>query len=296
MKLKTSLLLLSLAAIVIWLAVLAIPDNKLHVYFCDVGQGDGALIVQGLTQLVIDMGPDDSILNCLSNYMPFYDHQIEAAIITHPQQDHMGGLTSVIQNYSLLQLFIPPAENNIRVYRKLLAENAAGKLPVLNAYTGDLLKLHDFQFQSVWPSREFVEEHLPSIATESAKVLGVTTDGSDLISFAVVGYLSYGDFDILFTGDADAPVESAELETGLLRPVEVLKVPHHGSKTGMIDEWLDVLKPQVAVISVGKNNSYHHPTNKALEQLSKFTSDIHRTDLEGTIEIVSDGKKWWVKN
>lgn len=295
MKTKTSLILLALAAIAIWLAVWAIPDNKLHIYFCDVGQGDGALIVRGLTQLVIDMGPDDSILNCLSTYMPFYDHQIEAAIITHPQQDHMGGLTSVIQSYRLLQLFIPPAENNIRVYRKLLAENAAGHLPVLNTYTGDVLKFNGFQFQTVWPTRDFVGEHLPSIATESAKVLGVSTDGTDLNAFAVVGFLSYDSFDILFTGDADAPVEPAELGTGLLRPVEVLKVPHHGSKTGMTNEWLEALKPEIAVISVGKNNSYGHPTQKALEQLSKFTSRIYRTDLLGTVEVISDGKTFWVK-
>lgn len=291
MKLKTSLILLILAALAIWAAVFNLPDNNLHVYFCDVGQGDAALIVHGSTQILIDTGPDNKVLDCLSAHVPFYDHKIESVIITHPQQDHMGGLISVINSYTVMQLFIPPAENNIRVYRELLTQYALKKIPVANTYSMDVLKFNRFQFQVVWPEKDFVLAH----AQASDKVLGWKSDGTDLNSFSIVGILTYGNFDILFTGDADAPVELAEISTGLLRPVEVLKVPHHGSKTGMLPEWLEVIRPQMAVISVGKTNNYGHPTQQALDLLSKFTSKIYRTDEQGTIELISDGKNYWVK-
>jgi competence protein ComEC len=288
LKLKASLTLLSLAAVLIWCAVALIPDNKLHVYFCDVGQGDGALIVRGTTQLLIDAGPNDQILNCLSAYVPFYDRIIEGIIITHPQQDHIGGLISIAESYSVRQLFIPPTENNIRVYRQLLQSD---KFNTTNLYTGDGLKWNDIEFSVVWPTREFVDLHTES----NGKVLGWKSDGTDLNAFSISGILTFGNFDILFTGDADAPIEPAEIATGLLRPVEVLKVPHHGSKTGMLPEWLALVSPQLAVISVSKTNSYGHPTALALEMLTKFTDKIYRTDLNGTIEVVSDGETYWVK-
>ncbi len=275
-----------------WWAVIAIPDSKLHIYFCDVGQGDGALVIQGTTQLVIDAGPDDSILNCLSQHMPFYDHTIEGVIITHPQQDHMGGLSYIAESYSLIHIFIPPANNDIRVYKKLVDLYDQKKVLVSNLYTGDRLAFGKVTFQSIWPTMEFTKAKTVDFGS---KVLALKTDGTDLNRFCIVGILSYGDTDVLFTGDADKGVDLAQMSTGLLRPVEILKVPHHGSKTGMLDEWLGVVKPQSAIISVGKNNRYGHPTQEALNQLSKFTKDIHRTDLEGTIELVSDGKTYFVK-
>ncbi|MBP9781818.1 MBL fold metallo-hydrolase, partial [Candidatus Woesebacteria bacterium] len=256
MKLKVSLLLLSLSALLVWWAVVAIPDSKLHVYFCDVGQGDGALVIQGSVQLVIDTGPDDKILNCLSRYMPFYDHTIEGVIITHPQQDHMGGLSYIAESYSVIHIFIPPANNDIRVYSKLMDLYRQNKVQVSNLYTGDKLTFGKVEFQSVWPSMVFTKANTADLA---AKVLGVKTDGTDLNSFSIVGILSYGQTDILFTGDADSSIDLAEIATGLLRPVEILKVPHHGSKTGMSDEWLELVKPKTAIISVGKNNRYGHP-------------------------------------
>lgn len=290
MKLKVSLLLLVLALVAIWWAVLQIPDNNLHIYFCDVGQGDGALIIKGTTELVIDTGPDDKILSCLSAHIPFYDHTIEGVIVTHPQQDHMGGLINIAESYHLIQLFIPPAENNIRVYNQLLALYKSKKLKVSNLYTGDLLKFNGLVFSAIWPDRQFVDEH----SQNNAQTLAWKTDGTDLNSFCIVGILSYGNLNVLFTGDADAPVEPAEETTGLLKPVEILKVPHHGSKTGMTDEWLSIVKPQIAVISVGKNNRYGHPTQEALDQLSKIGAKIYRTDQRGTIEISSDGKTYWL--
>lgn len=291
MRLKVTLVTLVLVGIMVWSAVFSLPDNNLHVYFCDVGQGDAALIVYGTTEILIDTGPDASVLNCLSDHMPFFDKQIETVILTHPQQDHMGGFTYIAESYRVMHLFIPPADNPIRVYKKLQENYLHKEITVSNLFAGDKLKLGEIYFQSIWPTRDFVAGHT---VDWGSKVLGVQTDGTDLNGFSIVGILSLKDFDILFTGDADAPVELAQISTGLLRQVEVLKVPHHGSKTGMTGDWLSLSKPQLSVISVGKNNRYGHPAQKALEMLQDVGTHVLRTDQSGTIEVVSDGNDWWV--
>jgi competence protein ComEC len=231
-------------------------------------------------------------MSCLADHVPFYDKQIELVIITHPQQDHMGGLIYVAKSYSIMQFVSVPAANPIRVYKWLIEEYESQNLTIANVYSGDKIKVGQMQFQVVWPTREFMAAHT---AGGESKVLGVSTDGTDLNSFAIVGILSLGNFDVLLTGDADSAVGLAEMDTGLLREVEVLKVPHHGSKTGMLPEWLQVVNPQLAVISAGKNNRYGHPRAETLDLLRSFGIQTLRTDQMGDIEVVSDGKSYFVK-
>jgi len=105
--------------------------------------------------------------------------------------------------------------------------------------------------------------------------------------------LTYGSFDVMLTADVDQGVEDEELATGLLKKTEVLKVPHHGSKTGMTERWLGIISPQLAIISVGRNN-YGHPSSEAMDLLSSKQIRVLRTDVNGDVEVVSDGKRWWV--
>ncbi len=289
---KAAATLILLAGISIWIAVVAFPDNLVHVWFCDVGQGDGILIQHRLTQILVDVGPDASVTGCLSRHMPFYDHRIELVLITHPQQDHQGGLSWVAKGYSIMQYVSIPNLGETRVYDWLEDQWKAGKLKISNAYSGDEIVVNGLKLRVIWPTREFVKLHSSSALSQ---VLGVTTDGTDLNGFAIVSQLSYGDFDLLLTGDADAPVEPAMIDTRLLSKVEVLKVPHHGSKTGMIPEWLVAITPQIAVISSGKNNKFGHPTKEAIDLLTSSGAKVLRTDQLGDIEIVSNGKSYWIK-
>lgn len=121
-----------------------------------------------------------------------------------------------------------------------------------------------------------------------------TEAGMNLNDFSIGGIVKYGDFEVMLTGDADQRILPNQLATGRLRDVEVLKVPHHGSKYGMTAEWLSAIKPELAVISVGRN-SYGHPTQEALEALKAVGAKVMRTDSDGEVEVVSDGTKWWVK-
>jgi beta-lactamase superfamily II metal-dependent hydrolase len=123
--------------------------------------------------------------------------------------------------------------------------------------------------------------------------LGAQT--GDLNDYSLVQLLQYGSFDVLFTGDADDHVE--HYYTGMQigsRPIEILKVPHHGSKTGMMDNFISWVHPNIAIISVGKN-TYGHPSKTAIDLLSKELAKVYRTDQSGDIEIISDGSDFIVK-
>lgn len=281
--------LLILAMVTVWSAVFLLPDDNLHIVFCDVGQGDGILLTWKTTQVLVDTGLDSRIVDCLSDHIPFYDKQIELVMITHPQHDHIGGIISVAESYSILQIVIPPANNEIKAMKVLKQLVEEDKVEVKNLYTNDKFQYGPIVGQIIWPRRDFVAQHI----VEDAKVLGATTDGTDLNSFSIVAEITYGDFDLLLTGDADHQVQLAQIESQLLTDIDVLKVPHHGGKQAILPEWVAVIKPEIAVISAGKNNSYGHPRKETLDILSSFKIQIHRTDLEGTIEIVTDGRSYW---
>lgn len=258
--------ILVLAAAAIWLAVLALPDNRLHVVVCDVGQGDAILVTYKTTQMLVDGGPNASVLKCLSEHMPFYDHRIEVVILTHPQADHMNGLIDVIKRYTVLQFVKEPVANDTDGYAALMREITNSKLQISNVYAGDEIRFSNFKFAVIWPIRGF--------------------ESKELNETAIVGKVSYGNFGVLLTSDA------GDVAPGV--PADVLKVPHHGSKYGMTKGWLDTIHPKLAIISVGKN-SYGHPTEEALKLLSDEGIKILRTDKEGDVEVVSDGQRWWLR-
>lgn len=274
--------ILTFACLAIWSAIWVLPDEKLHIVICNVGQGDAILVLKGTFQMLIDGGPDALVLNCLSKYMPFYDRRIEIAVLTHPQADHLEGFIDVAKRYTILQFIIGKQLNNTLGFKNLWQEINTKKIPTANVYAGNKIKINrDLEFSVVWPTWEFVQNN--------------NDRNTDLNSFAISGILKYGKFGMFLSGDADSGIELAEMDTGLLTPVEVLKVPHHGSKTGMLASWLKLISPKAAVISVGKFNKYGHPTPKALNMLAKIASKIYRTDQNGSVEVVSDGITWEIK-
>jgi len=107
--------------------------------------------------------------------------------------------------------------------------------------------------------------------------------------------LQIGQIKILLTGDLEVEGELALIESNLLEDIDILKVGHHGAKTSTSDEFLTIVKPETSVISVGKTNSYGHPSLDVINSLMQFGSKVLRTDEIGTIELVSDGEKYWMK-
>jgi len=303
-KLKHFLGGLALLVSLVWLAVLSFPDQKLHLIFCNVGQGDAILIEKGFNQILIDGGPDKKVLDCLSNNLPFWDRTIEAVALTHPQADHLSGLEYVIDRYSVRYFLAGMEGNESSGYTKFLEKiKQKPKIKVINPFTGEKFNIGGIELTSVWPQKEWVAQHIEagsgkleagnispltsesSLALPSSHfVLGASTT-TDLNNFSLVFLLNYGGKKVLLPGDADAGIQDEILlSNATLNKIDILKVPHHGAKTSLRDDFLEKIMPKVAVISVGKN-SYGHPSGELIKKMEDLGIQVRRTDLEGEIKF-----------
>lgn len=286
---------LTASVILVFLASFSLVDSRLHVIFCNVGQGDATLIYRGNVQILVDGGPDSSVLSCLSKHMPFWDRKIEVVTMTHPQDDHHGGLVDIVRRYKVGLFLAPPVDNSTQGFKILKSEVERKRIKVFNPTQGDVLRNGLIRIETIWPSPQRLSS-LAMASGPSRNVLGAFTTTKDLNEFSIVQKVSYGDFDVLLTGDIEPPVTEtiADLLEGRAG-IEVLKVPHHGSKNGLTEKLLEAVSPKLAVISVGKKNRYGHPHKEVTKLLSEKITKIMRTDLDGEVEIVTDGKRWEVK-
>lgn len=295
-KLKITLSSLLLVLLTAIFFLISPKDDKLHVYFCNVGQGDASYLrFPDGSDLLIDGGPNEKVLECLSKAMPFYDREITAVILTHPQADHLSGLIPVLKRYKVDYFISSPVGNNTKGYQEIEQIIREKKILVKNLYSGAKIEFGAVKFVSLWPEKEWTMAHL---ASANGSVLGVQSTDPNLNDFTVEGIITYNDLDILFTGDADIRIQDDILRQRLdiVPPgsLEIMKVPHHGAKTSLSEKFLDRFTPELAIISVGKN-SYGHPSEEILGRLGEKEIKILRTDQEGTIEIISDGKSWEIK-
>lgn len=271
----------------------SLPDGKLHITVCDVGQGDASYVrFPDGRDMLVDGGPNDKVLGCLAGHMPFWDRNIDIVILSHPQKDHMQGLLSVLTRYHVGYVVRSDIQNATDGFQQLTEVVKNQKIPEKLVTVGEQIRIGQVSLRVIWPSADQIARMTPPVAQESSHVLGAST--GDLNDGSVVFWLRYGSFDALFPGDADRHVEGnytgGQLADGT---VELLKVPHHGSKTGMTSAFLDWLKPKLAVISIGKN-AYGHPSAEALQLLATYATQVLRTDEAGDIEVVSDGKNWQI--
>ena len=266
---------LALGALVIWSVLFRAERDVLSVAFLDVGQGDAIFIESPSgNQVLIDGGPNKKILSELSSVMPFYDRSIDILILSHPHQDHIGGLVEILKRYDIDFVFSSGSDAPIAEYAewsKLIKEK--GVKEVL-AQRGLRLNLGDGVYFDVL---------LPE------KIGG----GENLHKNMVVSRLSYGRNCFLFMGDAERDLELKILNDDI--HCEVLKVGHHGSKTSSGEAFLNKVSPEVAVIQVGTKNRYGHPYQTILERLAAASAKIFRTDTDGAIIIESDGKNISIK-
>ena len=298
--LSTSILFILLSSILIYQNI-TFADKKLHVVFCDVGQGDAIFIrTPNGSDILIDGGPDESVLSCLAKHMPFWDRTIEIMILTHPHADHLTGLISVIKRYNVLSFATEKISNKTLSFNYLVELIKSKNIKTNYVYQSDRFRLGGgVILEIVGPSKEFLDETSPEgLIGESAEFGSVET------------LVKYRKFSALLTGDSQA----SELQQAIsskryaISNLSVLQVPHHGSRFGLTAEILNILKPKIAAISVGAKNKYGHPTQFILDLLNQFGIKTLRTDLSanamhqalqagqnGDIEIISDGNLWKVK-
>jgi len=275
---------LLIIAILVWSVVLTIPDDKLHVSFLDVGQGDALLIQTPNHQnILIDGGPDPQKINLeLSKKLPFWDRTIDLVISTQPQADHITGLVEVLQRYKVKQVLQPGIPYDSYIYQEWL----------------NLIK--DKQIKDEIASAGQEIDSVGGIKIEvlnpPAKLFQWTSH--DVDNNGVVIRLSWGKVSFLFTADIRGEAEFDLVSQRANLKSTVLKVAHHGSKTSTSPQFLAAVAPEIAIISVGGNNTFGHPSPEVMERLGeKLEKDeVYLTSEDGTIEFITDGERLWVKS
>lgn len=265
---------LFVTCLLVWIAVFAqAHSQELVVNFYDVGQGDAILIETPYNQqILIDGGPNDRILAKLGSDMPFWDRTIELIISTHPHADHLFGLVSVLDRYQVEQILETGVVCDTSVCQKWQQTIKEKNIPTRIAQAGQKIKLG----QGLVINVLYPFENL-----ENQKI-------KDLNNTSIMTRLIYGKNSFLFTGDAEKAEEYEILENNIYVDSDVLKLGHQGSNDATSDEFLAAASPIIAVISVSKNNKYGHPHSETLEKFK--TIKLYRTDINGDIEIRSDGK------
>ncbi len=279
---KWVILPLLVIAVLVSLTAATMFDDELHVSFLDVGQGDAILIQKGSQQVLVDGGPSPQAISLgLGKKMPFWDRTIELVVLTHPSADHVTGLVEVLNRYQVKQVLYPDLDFESDIYHEWLRLLEAKDIRCTIAQAGQQIDLDE------GVAIEVLNPRLPLLmGTES-----------DVDNNGMVLRLSIGEVSFLLTSDAMWQAEFELIACRANLASTVLKVGHHGSDTSTTSEFLAVVNPQLAVISVGADNTYGHPTPEVMERLKgKLGSgNIYRTDEQGTIEFITDGERLWVK-
>jgi len=263
----TLILTLVLISFILAGIIFSAQNQKLRVFFLDVGQGDATLIMQGSNQILIDGGPSGQILlEKLGKYIPFWDREIEMVIATHPDQDHIEGLVDVLKNYKVDALMETQAQSESQVYKKLEEIMVGKNIAKIEGRAGAKIKLDQAELNILSP-----QDQLP---VEVVK---------DTNMYSIVAKLVFGQNSFLFTGDLPSTEELKLIQDGTDLSAKVLKVGHHGSKYSTSNEFLEKVRPDWAIISVGKNNRYGHPSSDVLDRLRTHKINIVRTDEKGDI-------------
>jgi len=293
---KISLVLMGIVLLVCGVTLKQWPDGKAHIVFCDVGQGDGILIWQGFRQLVVDSGKDDQILKCLGKYLPWWDRHLEVVVATHADADHIGGFDEVLAEYSVSQILITDqakSSEDFNLFAEIVKTKVQKGTKVIVAEIGQQLVLGDLVVgQVIWPLRSPDKSLGVNFELTETQLLDIfdqkDPEKTDWNAGSIILLMQIGDLDVLLTGDAETPTESALIDQALTKDVDILKVGHHGSKNGTSEAFLESIKPEIAVFSNGKNNSYGHPSEDVVRRLVDRGITISRTDQEGDIHLISD--------
>jgi len=263
---------------------------------CDVGQGDAILIIKERLQVLVDGGPSTAkVLACLEQYVPFWDRTIELIVLTNTDFDHMNGLSAVLDRYEVIQFVTADGAHESAALDKFIDSLDRNGVDVQAVERGDWLVVgggerdSQLRFEVIWPpetKRENVAIFGAQLSENDRKqILGASAKAGNRNERSVVLMLLEDTKRILLSGDIGDQTEEELIEMGGLENIDILKVGHHGSKYASTEEFLEILQPEIAVISVGATNRYGHPTKETLERLSRIGARIYRTDLEGSIEL-----------
>ncbi len=272
---------LVIAALIVTYVAATMPDDRLHVSFLNVGQGDAILVQQGTNQVLIDGGPSpQALMSELGREMPFWDRTIEMVVLTHPNSDHIAGLVEVLARYQVKEVIYPDLPYESDIYAEWLRLIEEKNIKVTLAQAGQVVHLGDAVIEVLSPQNTLL-----------------TDTQSDTDNNAVVLRLARGEVSFLLAADTMWEAELELIHDRANLRSTVLKVAHHGSDTSTSPEFLAVVDPEIAVISVGADNDYGHPSDEVVARLTDRlgVENIYRTDQDGTVEFITDGARLWVE-
>lgn len=247
-----------------------ISDFKadLKVHFLDVGEADSAFIeLPNKEMMLIDAGEAKNSAKIISYIKDLGYEKLHYVIGTHPHADHIGGLSEIIKAFEIGSIYMPRVVATSKTYENLLKTISDKGLRINSGKAGvEVINDDELMGEIIAPNKDKYNAYN---------------------NYSIVLKLSYKEVSYLFTGDAEG-VSEKEIKSDV--KADILKVGHHGSNTSSGKSFLDQVKPKYAIISVGSNNKYGHPKDEVLERLKKYTNNIYRTDINGNIVVLSDGK------
>ena len=284
-EILTVLFLLLIIALALF-AIVYINEYKkideLKVVFFDVGQGDSIYIeTPGGSDILIDGGPDNKILDKLGREMPFWDRSLDLVILTHPHADHVNGLVEVLTRYKVEEILYTGVNYNNQAYYELKEIIQEKNIKVTFAIAGQDYEFdNNIKLEILYPFKSLQDVEVKEVNNSS-----------------IVTLLDYNETEFLLTGDLEKEGELELIKKYQDLSTEVLKAGHHGSKSSSSLELLRAVSPEYVVIQSGKDNSFNHPHEITLNRLQNLEIDVLRNDSLGNIEFTTNGEafKYMVK-
>lgn len=241
-------------------------DGNLVVYFIDVGEADATLVSNNGHYMLIDAGNNEDGKLLVNYFKDLGIDKFDYLICTHPHEDHIGGMDNIIREIKVNKFYIPDVSVDYMTYTEVIKILKEKNIPIEEPKIDSMFNL----------------------GNSKTKILYLNDDSEDINLDSMILKIYYGETSLIITGDAPSDAENSILDKDIKS--NVLRVGHHGSNASTSANFLYKVHPEYSIISVGKDNDYHHPHKVTLDKLNKINSKIYRTDKDGTIIMTSDGK------
>ncbi len=264
--------LIFLFGVLLWLSVFWKQSPfplELRIAACDVGQGDAILITYGQRHILIDAGRNNEVLECLRQEVFWGNKTIDVALVTHWDEDHIGGFPLVLNEYAVRLWLVNPTVASTQKAQQLFSQI---KDSVIFPIAGDEIVFPGIRIRILW-------------SEASRQGIQYTREG-DQNQQSIAVLIQTESFGFFGTGDLECPEQLAIKDLQLLDSPQIIKIAHHGAKNGLCPEVLQGLRPEVGIISVGEGNSYDHPHTETLQILDTYGVFLRRTDVHGQSVMV----------